>query len=191
MRNKNKRFTYGFFIFLLCLGLVYVVSRSFAYEVITKSDQTVSNAEVKNVSETAENVTFSIRKLNNTDIIGGKITILITKKYSTVNPSTLKAKVEISANNSTFETYGETNISYAGRQTLYEELELPYTTTYFRITLYNNGTPMRLDRRNVDCEIDVKSTTASVKNYTSPGSNTFTVTASGMHRIELWGATGN
>ena len=50
---------------------------------------------------------------------------------------------------------------------------------------------MRLDRRNVDCTIKVKSTTASVANYTASGTNTFNVTNNGIHRVELWGAAGN
>ena len=90
MRNKKRRFT-SLFIFLLCLGLVYVVSKSFAYEVITKNDQSSSNAEVKNVSETSDYVTFSIRKFDNTtDIIGGKITILsfCLSKHCTMHPRT-------------------------------------------------------------------------------------------------------
>ena len=82
MGNKKRRYTYGFFIFLLCLGLIYVVSRSFAYEIITKNDQTVSNAEVKNVAETADNVVFSIRKIGNSDVVGGVATINITKKFN-------------------------------------------------------------------------------------------------------------
>ena len=191
MRNKKRSFT-SLFIFLLCLGLVYVVSKSFAYEVITRTDQSSNNAEVKNVSETPDYVTFSIRKFDNTtDIIGGKITIAINKKYSTINPSTLKAKVEISANNSTFETYGEKSLIYTGDQVIYEELELPYRTTYFRISLYSNGTILKLDRRNVDCTINVTSTTASIINYTSSGTHNFTATSSGIHRFELWGAAGN
>ena len=188
MRNKKRRFTSNFFIFLLCLGLIYVISRSFAYEVITKNDQTVSNAEVKNVSDTADYATFSIKK-KNSDVIGGKITIKTNKAYSTVNPTTLKARVEYSANNSTYVTYADTNLVVNGEVVVYEVLELPYETTYFRISLYNNGTRLDLTKRNIDCLITVKSTTATSTNYGSNG--TFTASNAGIYRVELWGAGGN
>ena len=192
MSNKNRRFAYGFFIFLLCLGLIYIVSRSFAYEVITKQDsQTNANAVVRNVSDTADYVVFSITKQNNTDIIGGVIKIKVNKAYSTVNSTTLKAMVEISANNSTYQTYGDTSLTLNGEEIVYEELELPYATTYFRVTLYNNGVQLKLNKRNIDCKITVTSTTARVKNYTNSGTNAFTVNSDGLYRMELWGAGGN
>ena len=188
MRNKKRRFTSNFFIFLLCLGLVYVISRSFAYEVITKNDQTVSNAEVKNVSETTDYTTFSIKK-KNSDVIGAKIMIRTYKAYSTVNPTTLKARVEYSANNSTYITYDDTSLVVNGEVVVYEVLELPYETTYFRISLYNNGVRLDLTKRNVDCLITVKSTTATSSNFGS--SSTFTAPNTGIYRVELWGAGGN
>ena len=189
MMNKKRRFTYSFFIFLLCLGLIYVISRSFAYEVVTKTNQNSSNAQVSNVEDTADYAYFSIKKLNNNDVIGGKITIKINKTYSTVNPTTLKARVEYSANNSTFTTYADTNLVANGTVTVYEELELPYTTTYFRVSLYNNGTRLDLTKRNVDCLITATSTTATTSSY---GSNTtFTTPSEGIYRIELWGAGGS
>ena len=193
MMNKKRRLTYGFFIFLLCLGLVYIISRSFAYEVITKTDSNTTNpnAIVKNEGDTADYAYFSITKQNSNDIIGGVIKIKVDKAYSTVNSTTLKAKVEYSANNSTYETYGDTNLTVNGEEVVYEVLELPYTKTYFRISLYNSGVQLKLNKRNIDCKITVTSTTARVSNYTSSGTSTFNVTSDGLFRMELWGAAGN
>ena len=189
MMNKKRRFTYGFFIFLLCLGIIYVISRSFAYEVVTKNNQNASNAQVSNVEDTADYVYFSIKKLNSTDTIGGKVTIRINKAYSTVNTTTLKARVEYSANNSAYTTYGDSNLVVNGDVVAYEVLELPYETTYFRISLYNNGTRLDLTKRNVDCTITVNSTTTTTANYFS--NTTFTAPRDGIYRVELWGAGGN
>ena len=97
MMNKKRRFTYGFFIFLLCLGIIYVISRSFAYEVITKTDQNVTNAEVKNVSDTADYAIFSVKKKDNNnpndDVVGAKITIKINKTIAMLIPAKITATI--------------------------------------------------------------------------------------------------
>ena len=189
MGNKKRRYTYGFFIFLLCLGLIYVISRSFAYEVITRTDDNGTNAVVTNVEDTADYVIFSVTKKPTSNLIGAKITVRTLKAYSTVNSNGLKARIEYSANNSTYETYGDTSLVVNGQDIIYEVLELPYPTTYFRISFYSNGAKLDLTKRNIDVVIDVKTTTSAHRDFHS--SDSFTANNAGIYRVELWGAAGN
>jgi len=201
MGNKKKR-TIGILSIFFIVALVFVISKSFGYEIITSNDVTPTGTNpasaISDESQGSEDFAlFHVRRLNPAKIIGVNVNVTVNKTYSTVNPNNLKAKVEIGRNNTTFtEDSLTTAIVPNSTTSIYSTTDISgvndYNSMYIKVTLYDGDAQLNLHKRNIDCTIDVKSSEqySSFVGY-SGNYHEFTATVNGKHTIELWGAAGN
>ena len=197
MKNKKVMIASIFVVILLVFTflLAKITNGSFALSndtIITHKSITTHEKSTINFSNDENYIYFDVSL--NKPVEGESYylysTVNMTEMWEELSGKDVLAVIEKSTDKNSYTKVNEVNLTLNKKVNLIDALKLVNNKTYYRVSLKSEGNSLKIDKRNVDLVLDVRTEIEYDFDFKEKAQE-FVTPVTGSYKIELWGAAGN